>query len=91
MITGTAVTQMSQLADRVHVDPAILSYVSQLAAESRQLRNVRLGLSVRGCLAYVRAAKTWAAADGRGFVVPGRHQGAGRAGPRPPAAARRGG
>jgi MoxR-like ATPase len=70
VITGTAVTQMSQLADRVHVDPAILSYVSQLAAESRQLRNVRLGLSVRGCLAYVRAAKTWAAADGRAFVVP---------------------
>jgi MoxR-like ATPase len=70
VITGTAVTQMSQLADRVHVDPAILSYVSQLAAESRQLRNVRLGLSVRGCLAYVRVAKTWAAADGRAFVVP---------------------
>jgi MoxR-like ATPase len=70
VITGTAVTQMSQLADRVHVDPAILSYISQLAAESRQLRHVRLGLSVRGCLAYVRAAKTWAAADGRAFVVP---------------------
>jgi MoxR-like ATPase len=70
VITGTAVAQMSQLADRVHVDPAILSYVSQLAAESRQLRHVRLGLSVRGCLAYVRAAKTWAAADGRAFVVP---------------------
>jgi MoxR-like ATPase len=31
---------------------------------------VRLGLSVRGCLAYVRTAKTWALADGRGYVVP---------------------
>ena len=38
--------------------------------ESRQLRHVRLGLSVRGCLAYVRAAKTWAVADGRSYVVP---------------------
>jgi len=25
---------------------------------------------VRGCLAYVRCAKTWALADGRGYVVP---------------------
>ena len=70
VITASAVGQMSQLADQVHVDPAILSYVSQLAHESRSLRHVRLGLSVRGCLAYVRAAKTWAAADGRGYVVP---------------------
>src|SRR5215472_8089620 len=70
VITASAVGQMAQLADRVHVDPAILGYVSQIATESRQLRHVRLGLSVRGCLAYVRAAKTWAAADGRAFVVP---------------------
>lgn len=70
VITANAVSQMAQLADRVHVDPAILGYVSQLAHESRQLRNVRLGLSVRGCLAYVRAAKTWALADGRPYVVP---------------------
>jgi MoxR-like ATPase len=70
VITASAVVQMAQLADQVHVDPAILSYVSQLAHESRQLRHVRLGLSVRGCLAYVRAAKTWAVADGRTYVVP---------------------
>ena len=70
VITASAVVQMAQLADRVHVDPAVLSYISQLAHESRQLRHVRLGLSVRGCLAYVRAAKTWAVADGRSYVVP---------------------
>jgi MoxR-like ATPase len=70
VITTSAITQMSQLADQVHVDPAILGYVAQLAQESRSIRHIRLGLSVRGCLAYVRAAKTWALADGRGFVVP---------------------
>jgi MoxR-like ATPase len=70
VVTTSAITQMSQLADQVHVDPAILGYVAQLAQESRSLRHIRLGLSVRGCLAYVRAAKTWALADGRGFVVP---------------------
>ena len=29
-----------------------------------------LGVSVRGCLALIRASKTWAAAHGRHFVVP---------------------
>jgi MoxR-like ATPase len=70
VITTSAIEQMSRLADVVHVDPSILGYVSQLADESRQLRQVRLGLSVRGCLAFVRAAKTWALADGRAYVVP---------------------
>ena len=70
VITTSAITQMSQLADAVHVDPAILGYVSQLAHESRQLRHIRLGLSVRGCLAFIRVAKAWALADGRTFVVP---------------------
>jgi MoxR-like ATPase len=70
VITSNGVVQMAKVADGVHVDPSVLSYVSQLAHESRQMRQVKLGLSVRGCLAFVRAAKTWAAADGRGYVVP---------------------
>jgi len=70
VITANAVAQMSALADEVHVDPAVLAYVSRLAEESRRHPQVKLGLSVRGCLAYVRCAKTWAAADGRSFVLP---------------------
>jgi MoxR-like ATPase len=47
-----------------------LSYVSLLAQESRRHAHVKLGLSARGCLAFVRVAKTWAIAQGRGHVVP---------------------
>ena len=47
-ITANGVRQMATLADGVHVDPSVLSYVSQLAHESRQMRPVKLGLSVRG-------------------------------------------
>ena len=61
---------MSELADEVHVDPAVVAYVAELAEESRRQPHVKLGLSARGCLALVRAAKTWAAADGRDYVVP---------------------
>lgn len=70
IITASTVAQMGALADSVHVDAAILSYVSLLAQESRRHPNVKLGLSARGCLAFVRVAKTWAIAHGRGHVVP---------------------
>ena len=70
IITAETVAQMGALADGVHVDPAILSYVSHLAQESRAHPQVKLGLSARGCLAFVRVAKTWAVAHGRGHVVP---------------------
>ena len=61
---------MSGLADEVYVDPAVIGYVAELAEESRRQPHVKLGLSPRGCLALVRVAKTWAAADGRDHVVP---------------------
>ena len=70
IITSQVTVQMSQAADSVHVDSSLLGYVSRIAEESRRARHVKLGMSVRGCLAYVRAAKTWAAADGRNFVLP---------------------
>jgi MoxR-like ATPase len=70
LITAQAVVDMSHLADQVHVDPAVLAYVARLAEETRRAPEVKLGVSIRGCLAFVRAAKTWAAANGRTYVVP---------------------
>ncbi len=64
------VARMIGMADEVYVDRSIVRYVRQLAEASRVLPHVKMGLSARGCLAFVRAAKTWAAADGRGHVVP---------------------
>ena len=70
VVTSNVVSDMAALADEVHVDPAILAYVSRLAEESRRHVSVKLGLSVRGCLAFVRCAKTWAASQGRTHVIP---------------------
>ncbi|MFA6298287.1 MAG: MoxR family ATPase [Nocardioides sp.] len=70
VITAPTIAQMSGLADEVYVDPAVVSYVAELAEESRRQPHVKLGLSARGCLAFIRVAKTWAAADGRDHVVP---------------------
>ncbi|MDR0436279.1 MAG: AAA family ATPase [Propionibacteriaceae bacterium] len=70
VISGQAVLQMSEFANLTYVDPAILDYVNQLATSSRAHPYVRLGVSMRGALAYVRVAKTWAVAHGREYVSP---------------------
>ncbi len=70
VIAAKAVQQMAAFANEVHVEPAIVAFISQLATESRRHPNVKLGLSMRGCLAFTRAAKTWAVSQGRDHVIP---------------------
>ena len=70
VVTTQEIDQMTRLADAVHVDRAVISYVRRLAEASREIPDVRIGLSTRGCLAWIRAAKAWALAERRGHVVP---------------------
>lgn len=70
LITSQAVTEMTALAASNHIDPAVLSYVSEIADATRAAPEAKLGVSIRGCMAYVRAAKTWAASQGRNYVLP---------------------
>ncbi|MBE7699285.1 MoxR family ATPase [Oerskovia sp. Sa1BUA8] len=70
LITTQAVAEMADLAASVHVDGAVLEYVSRLAEETRNAAESRVGVSVRGALALVRCAKVWAAAHGRNYVLP---------------------
>jgi len=70
VVSADGITELAGLARRVHVDPVILDYVSRLVEASRAAVEVRLGVSVRGALALVRTAKTYAAAGGRHYVTP---------------------
>ena len=70
LITSNAVTEMAALAAGNHVEQAVLGYVSEIADATRAAPEVRLGVSIRGCMSYVRAAKTWAASRGRNYVIP---------------------
>jgi len=70
VVTAEVVLEMTRLARSVHVDPSINDYVSRLVDATRSAVEVRLGVSVRGALALIRAAKTLAAANGRHYVVP---------------------
>ncbi|UTT62635.1 AAA family ATPase [Microcella humidisoli] len=64
------VRDMIAVARTVHIDPVITDYVARLVDATRTHPDVRLGASVRGALALVRCAKTFAAIQGRHYVVP---------------------
>jgi MoxR-like ATPase len=56
--------------DLVHVAPELLAYILELAQASRQHSHLTLGLSTRGSLAVLRAARIAAALRGGTFVTP---------------------
>jgi MoxR-like ATPase len=56
--------------DQVHVSAALIDYVLALARASRERAEIALGLSTRGALALVRAARAAAALRGSSFVAP---------------------
>lgn len=71
VLTTHEVTAMQQIASRVHADDAILRYVMAIVEETRQSDEIiKNGVSIRGALGLIRAAKVWAAAQGRSFVSP---------------------
>ncbi|WP_434810010.1 AAA family ATPase [Microbacterium sp. bgisy189] len=68
--TSPRVREMIAFARSVHVSPAVEEYAVALARATRQHPDLRLGASPRATLQLVRAAKVWAALDGREFVIP---------------------
>ncbi|MEZ5569159.1 MAG: AAA family ATPase [Halioglobus sp.] len=57
-------------AGEVHASDNLLDYLQRLVAFTRQSPEFAVGLSPRGALALLDCARTWAAMQGRGHVVP---------------------
>jgi MoxR-like ATPase len=57
-------------ADRVRAEESLLDYVMALVAATRSSPLLALGVSPRGSLALLRAARAHALADGRDYLVP---------------------
>lgn len=55
---------------RVTLSESILAYVQRLTAFSRDSAEFAVGLSPRGALALVTAARTWTVMEGRDYVIP---------------------
>ena len=70
VVSAEEVAGLVAWARAVHVAPAIEDYAVALAQATRTHSDLRLGASPRATLQLVRAAKVWAALDGRAFVIP---------------------
>ncbi len=61
---------LQDAADRVRADDAVLDYLMALVAATRRSPLLALGVSPRGSLALLRAARAQALTDGRDYLVP---------------------
>jgi len=64
------VLALQDAADRVRADDSVLDYLMGLVSATRASPLLVLGVSPRGSLALLRAARARALADGRDFLVP---------------------
>ncbi len=56
--------------DAIHVDPSLVAYAQEVLAQVRAQESVQSGVSVRGGLAWLRAAQAMGWIRGRKFVIP---------------------
>ncbi|WP_029149436.1 AAA family ATPase [Microbacterium indicum] len=70
VVDVAGVARLIAFARRVHVSPLIEQYAVSIAQATRAHGELRLGASPRATLQLVRAAKAWAALQGREYVVP---------------------
>jgi MoxR-like ATPase len=70
VVSASQVRTMVQIAGNAHVEPSVQAYVVGIARATREIPEVRLGISTRGCLALLRASRAHALASGRTYVRP---------------------
>lgn len=68
--TKEEVIQMQKEAKEVYVHPLIMSYVVDIVEATRVHSNVSIGVSPRGTLTMINAARAFAYIEGRNYVVP---------------------
>jgi MoxR-like ATPase len=66
---GAVANARAELAN-VHMSEALIGYVLDIVASTRQSSNIGLGLSSRAALALARCARIEAAIRGADFVIP---------------------
>ena len=69
VIASKAVAQMIDMAKDNHIDDAVLDYVQRITEATRDDRDTIVGVSTRGSIAMVRAARVWAAGHARDHVL----------------------
>ena len=70
VVTAARLSEMADALQRLHVDPALRRYAVRIVRETRNEAAFELGASPRASLALFRAARAYAAVNGRDYVLP---------------------
>ncbi len=70
ILTPEQISKLRGEINAVKVEDGIMSYISAIAVASRKSSDLALGGGPRASIAMLLAAKTWAAMQGRSYVVP---------------------
>lgn len=70
VVNNTDIKTLREMAKDVYVKPALLQYVLRLVEATRNNPKVRLGISPRGALNFIQAAKAYALIKGRDYCIP---------------------
>ncbi len=70
VVTPQVIVGMADLARGVYVNPLLADYIARIVEATRTASQVKMGVSVRGARALIKASKTWAIAHGRTYVTP---------------------
>lgn len=70
VITREQILQMREAAKEVYVHPVLQTYIVELAAATRKEPELAFGVSPRGSLALMQAAKAYVALLGRSYCTP---------------------
>jgi MoxR-like ATPase len=69
-VSPQVVRQLHELVDEIKVDDSLTDYTLTVVDETRKARELALGVSTRGVLAWYRAAQAAALVAGRRHVIP---------------------
>jgi MoxR-like ATPase len=64
------VIEMQQVVEKVHVDPALLTYIVEIVTRTREDPRVLVGSSPRGSLALFKMGRAHAVINGRDYITP---------------------
>lgn len=70
LINPKTLSQLQALIQKIHVDDGVLQYAADICDAVNQHPDIRIGVSPRGCVALVKAARAYALLQERAFVTP---------------------
>ncbi|WP_375178911.1 AAA family ATPase [Enterococcus rotai] len=70
ILNASEISQLKKIVDDIYVDPVVARYALQLVHVTRNHDGIALGISPRGSVSFIRAAKAFALTEGRNYVTP---------------------